>query len=1489
MFDREQFLQLEEQFGPFTCDGTADSQGLNAQVPTKFYSPQRSIFQADVGGENLWCNPPFQMADKVIQHYLQCKAATDRPTSAVFVLPKWANARWAPLVAHMQLVREYPARVQLFTRPSPSGGREKLGPAPWPVVVYHDAVPNPVPASLVTTTSGQYHGQEKSPGKRETVEQATMTALTADNQHQLLVFDATISGRPAKVMLDSGASRDFISRRLVSQLGLATSKAARTSVVLADGSVNMSARQCRAIQINIGSYTTTRDLLLTDLQQYDVILGKPWLTSVNPDIDWACNTVSIAGTQLTAKQSSASATVSVMSAHQMAKTLGRNAYAECFLGSIKHVEPEPATPSAMRPPTDQNAAFNQKLYKLLDAKADVFKEPTALPPHRSLDHKIDLVPGAKPPQQRTYRMSPAELQEVEKQLADYLSKGWIRPSQSPFGAPILFVRKKDGSLRMCVDYRALNSITIKNRYPLPRIDELLDQLQGATIFTSLDLWSGYHQVRIDPSDIHKTAFRTRFGHYEFTVLPFGLTNAPATFMNLMHDVLRPYLDRFCVCFLDDVLVYSKTPEEHLKHLDMVLTILQEHNLQVKMKKCDFAKTNVNFLGYVVSDKGISTDPKKVQAVMDWPRPTNLTEVRSFLGFVGYYRRFIFKYAEIAAPLTDLTRTTVPFQWSAAATRAFEKLKHALCNAPVLVVPHVGKDAEYTLYTDASAFAVSAVLMQDQGKGLQPVAFESRKLSKHEINYGIHEQELLGIVHALRTYRVYLEGCKSFTVVTDHDSLRTFMTQPTETLRGRRARWQADLSVYANNMKIVFKAGKDNIADALSRRPDLKSTRLQEQPELNTALATLFPTFASAAIDPDLIDAIKSGYEEDDFYSDAKRPKYLRQVEGLYYLGTRLCVPRAPAILQRIMREHHDIPLAGHPGYLRTLNSVSHAFWWPHMRRFVRKYVQTCETCQLTKPSTQPKLGLSSPLPTPSAPWTHVSFDLMTHLPVSGGYDAILVFCDMFTKYAHFIPCKTTLTTKGLADHLINTVIKLHGIPKVLVSDRDPRVSPSELWQQLQQRLGTKLNISSAYHPETDGQTERANRTYEQILRAYIHPFHDNWSSLLPVAEAAYNRAINISTGYSPFYLNTGMHPMSPTAFSVPEVLDEPEQPVDRADIIKRHVDQTLQRLHDVWENVRLNMDLAKQYQAYYNSRHRQHHEFNPGDQVKLDTAHLTLRDHPSAKFRPRFFGPLTIAEKLSPVVYRLHLPPELGRIHPVFHISRLRPWFADPNAHRNQDRHPVPEVQTPPMPTPTPTPESSSALPSIRPVRQVRHFTAPIRQSAKVSTKDLISIDAHAFGWYYRLGNSWTECSPDYPHAQYQFMVRCQFPGNITHWLPISAKAIDPSSPQLSLYLQQLDAIDDLETVLHSQQFQKWFSTLENFTRRQLVTANPIILQNQPQPAAFSTTCLPSPSYATPASSSTPWSAWPAARNVMSGAARLGAAAAAMSAQCLRALGTAVR
>ncbi len=477
-----------------------------------------------------------------------------------------------------------------------------------------------------------------------------------------------------------------------------------------------------------------------------------------------------------------------------------------------HREMEDAERASRGKPAVPGLVRDADLQQVLAEFADVFAPmPPGLPPSRNVEHVIRTEADAVPPYKRPYRLSQAELAEVERQIKELLEKKLIEPANSPYGAPVLFVQKKDGTLRMCIDYRALNKITVRDRYPLPRIDDLFDKLRGACVFSSLDLQSGYYQVRIPEEDVPKTAFVTHVGQFQFRTLCFGLTNAPSTFQR-MNSIFAP-LSKFVLVYLDDVLIFSRDPEEHIEHLRQVMSLLRQHKLYAKLSKCDFNKPELKFLGHVIGREGISVDPEKIDVIRKWPVPKDVSELRAFLGLCNYFRRFVHGYSQIAGPLTALTGTTGQDsytwdKWKERELAAFEKLKVALCSTPVLRLPDFDKPFE--MWTDASLDGTGGVLVQDG----HPVAFTSAKLSKAEVNYTTTEQELLGVVRALQEWRCYLEGAKhKVTIITDHNPLTFLQTQPN--LSRRLTRWVQFLARFDHEIK--YKQGKSNIADPVSRQ------------------------------------------------------------------------------------------------------------------------------------------------------------------------------------------------------------------------------------------------------------------------------------------------------------------------------------------------------------------------------------------------------------------------------------------------------------------------------------------------------------------------------------------------------------------------------------------------------------------------------------------------------------------------------------------------
>ncbi|KAD2805347.1 hypothetical protein E3N88_38724 [Mikania micrantha] len=423
---------------------------------------------------------------------------------------------------------------------------------------------------------------------------------------------------------------------------------------------------------------------------------------------------------------------------------------------------------------------------------DVFPdELPGLPPRRQVEFRINLIPGAAPVAKAPYRLAPSEMQEMVLQIQELMDKGFIRPSFSPWGAPVLFVKKKDGTLRMCIDYRELNKVTIKNRYPLPRIDDLFDQLQGAT-------------------------FRTRYGHYEFMVMPFGLINARAVFMDLMNRVCKPYLDKFVIVFIDDILIYSKNEKDHEEHLRKMLELLRSEKLYAKLSKCEFWMREVQFLGHIINGQGIQVDPSKIEAVKEWDTPRTPTEIRQFLGLAGYYRRFIENFSKIALPLTTLTQKKVTFEWGEKQQEAFDILKQRLCSAPILSLPEGNED--FVVYCHASRMGLGCVLMQRK----KVIAYASRQLKTKEKNYTTHDLELGAVVFALKIWRHYLYGTNCV-IYTDHKSLQHILDQ--KILNMRQRRWVELLSDY--DCEIRYHPGKANVVtDALSRKERMVPLRVK---------------------------------------------------------------------------------------------------------------------------------------------------------------------------------------------------------------------------------------------------------------------------------------------------------------------------------------------------------------------------------------------------------------------------------------------------------------------------------------------------------------------------------------------------------------------------------------------------------------------------------------------------------------------------------------
>ncbi|KAJ1041040.1 hypothetical protein NDA10_003767 [Ustilago hordei] len=741
----------------------------------------------------------------------------------------------------------------------------------------------------------------------------------------------------------------------------------------------------------------------------------------------------------------------------------------------------------------------------------------------------------KPPQGPLYLKGPKEMSELRRYLDENLEKGFIRPSKSPARSPVLFVPKKDGGLRLCVDYRGLNEITVKNRAPLPLIEEQLFLLRKARIYTKLDLRAAYNLIRIAKGDEWKTAFGTQLGLYEYLVMPFGLANAPAHFQSFINDIFRDIIGVYVVVYLDDFLIFSDTEEVHVKHVTEVLTRLRNNRLFAKLSKCEFHTKTVEFLGYIIKPTGIEMDPEKVRTVKEWPMPESIHDIQRFLGFANFYRRFIAHFARIAKPLTALVKPIErfkKFELPEEAQQAFHKLIQAFTSAGVL--QHFDYHLPTRLETDASDFAIAGVLKQEHEGRWHPVAFYSRKMSSAEKNYEIHDKELLA---------VYRPGDKGG----EPDALtrRTDMQPAGE---------EQDHNVRQLLPPRVFKETADH--DSLLVAPMISMESIASK---------------------GLKDLVKIFQPLDQELQEIHRKKPFELKDDLWYSGGRLVIPK--------------------------------------------------------------------PLATPDRPWGSISLDFIEGLPPSKKYDSktydsILVIVDRLTKFAILAPTHKTVTAKQTAVLLYGHMVRLFGYPDHMVSDRG-RQFISGAWKAFAEQMGVKHSLSTAYHPQTDGQTERVNQVIEQYLRMYCNYEQNDWANLLDTAAFVYNNTVHNSIGVSPFFACYGWNPKAHPDIPQRLGVNDPGR--------FEYLMDGKERCKYLQEQIR---EAQRRSVNQYNRKHKDI-EFKVGDMVYINRRNWKTR-RPTPKLDTRFAGPYPVQERVGRRAYRITLPTNL-RVHDVFHVSMLEP------------------------------------------------------------------------------------------------------------------------------------------------------------------------------------------------------------------------------------------
>lgn len=1044
---------------------------------------------------------------------------------------------------------------------------------------------------------------------------------------------------------------------------------------------------------------------VSEMRDQNIILGLPWLKKHKVVIEPEGPALLFRDTGLRVKniyEDGDYQPISAASYSTLARIKKRGVPIQLFAASLNDIE------KALKPKNHSNP--RDVLPSQYHDYLDVFDRKIAdtLPPFRGpgVDHKIELIPdgdGKEPqvPFGPLYHMSRDELLVLRKTLTEYLDKGFIRVSNSPAAAPVLFAKKPGGGLRFCVDYRGLNAISRKDRYPLPLINETLERVGKASWFTKLDVIQAFHKIRIEEGSEWMTAFRTRYGLFEWLVTPFGLANAPSTFQKYINWVLREFLDEFVSAYIDDILIFtSGSLRRHRQHVRLVLEKLREAGLQIDIDKCEFETKSTKYLGFIIeSGRGIRMDPAKIQAILEWEAPRSVKGVRAFLGFANFYRRFIKGFTHIASPLVELTKKDTPFRWDSEAAEAFDRLKKLFVSAPILM--QFDPDRETVLEVDSSGYVVGGLLSQYDDEGvIRPCAFFSKRNLPAECNYKIYDKELLAIVKCIREWSSELRSVKDFKVITDHKNLTYFTT--TRRLNERQVRWAEELSQY--NFWIEYRPGKDGTQpDVLSRREQdmpngiddrfdhrdmtlLKPERLQgfhavrtnctqlrvrpvaiqeeersnpdrdeigytEAPEESSPLQVSWDNSrANDRLLRELAASVRDGRAR---FPPSLNVKVsisecsLNDRDELCFRGRRW-VPYSEPLRTQLMQDLHDSAMSGHPGRENLYALLARDFFWPGMSNDVRQFVRNCETCGSAKVRRERKQGLLKPLPVPDRIWREISVDFIVQLPKSRGCTNLTVITDRLSKGIILIPMET-IDTLSFAKAFVNHFYQHHGVPHAIVSDRGSAFI-SAMWTRVCQLLHIKRRISTAYHPETDGSTERMNAEVETYLRIYCSYGQRNWVDILPSAQLALNSRDSATTGLSPFFMTHGYNL---------EILDLNE-PSNQSDRRRRSPiqqgEEIVQKLKTASDWAQASMASAQQLQeAYSNNSRDVAPAYCVGQPVWLDLRHVKT-DRPSKKLDMKN-KKFTVLEKIGSHAYRLDTPPG---IHNVFHAWLLRPAASDP-------------------------------------------------------------------------------------------------------------------------------------------------------------------------------------------------------------------------------------
>ena len=839
-------------------------------------------------------------------------------------------------------------------------------------------------------------------------------------------------------------------------------------------------------------------------------------------------------------------------------------------------------------------------------------------------HEIKLIDDT-PLKQRYRPRNPAMQKIINEEVDAMLAENIIRPSNSPWSSPVVIAKKKDGRHRFCVDFRCLNKVSRKDAYPLPQIQAILDKLQGERVLSTIDLKNGYWQIELTEKSKPLTAFTVpERGLFEFNVMPFGLHTAPATFQRLLDSIITPDMAPHAFASLGDIIIVTKTYEQHIEVLRTVFQKLRDAKLKPNPEKCEFGRTQLKYLGHVVNEKGLHTDPEKVTAIKSIPPPKNQKELKRFFGMLSWYRRFVKDLSKVAAPLSILLKKKTEWTWNAEQDRAFEALKSSLTQAPVLACPNW--NLPFILQTDASLLGLGAVLTQIEGDNEYVIAYASRTLNAAEKNYSVTELECLAVRWGIWKMRQYLEGYP-FTVVTDHQSLKWL--EKLENPSGRLARWALELSQW--DFDVQYRKGADNnVADILSRNPM----------EVNSITASKDKWHGR------MLKAVTADPINFPDYRVEKGRLFRHILHSLDFNDVdpndewKLCVDENEK--SRILEENHDNPTAGHLGVAKTLAKLARNYYWPGMFREATRYVRACKNCQKHKAQQVAPAGKMHATNV-EQPWEMVSVDLVGPLPRSNnGNSTLLVMQDRLTKWIEVKPLRKA-TGVAIAQAIKEQIILKFGCPRVIISDNGRQFISKEFRQVLADAK-IEHRKTPPYSPQCNP-VERVNRTLKTMIKQYIDTSQKTWDKYLGETTFAYNTAIHDSTGYSPAYLNFGRELM------VPGSLNQEVQRRTRSSLNDR-----IKRMNEALELAKIEMARAFQRQQRNFNLRRRDWQPSIGESVLKKQNVLSSKiDDRNAKLCEKFIGPFVVVKKISPVIFNLQS--EDGIITERIHVKDLKPFI----------------------------------------------------------------------------------------------------------------------------------------------------------------------------------------------------------------------------------------